>query len=192
MGFAHGLAGPFARRLAVLRQRNLGAALGHATLVEAALLAHDLVLPALSDDARERNIIWSEARLYAALFGIPLDSLAPDWKSFMAYREAMTQIRCPHREPCAATSRDRYSPEPRRKVKTPLWYRAPRANAARPIADGVQSCRSEKRNVAVQARAQVDAAHLSPAPRSAAHGRSVSGGAQARMKGSDRLSLRGR
>src|ERR1700731_1043118 len=37
----------------------------HATLVETALLAHDLVLPALSDDAREQY--WSEARLYAAL-----------------------------------------------------------------------------------------------------------------------------
>src|ERR1700746_1074752 len=60
----------------------------HATLVETALLAHELVLPPLSQNERERY--WSEARLYAALFGIPPESLPSDWASFVAYNEAMS------------------------------------------------------------------------------------------------------
>jgi len=59
-----------------------------ATLVETAVLAHDLVLPPLLDDAREQY--WSEAKLLATLFGIPRDSLPADWKSFVAYTEAMS------------------------------------------------------------------------------------------------------
>jgi uncharacterized protein (DUF2236 family) len=60
----------------------------HATLVETALLAHELVLPKLNEGERERY--WSEARLYAALFGIPADNLPSDWASFVAYNEAMS------------------------------------------------------------------------------------------------------
>jgi uncharacterized protein (DUF2236 family) len=59
----------------------------HATLVETALLSHDLVLPALT--AGEREQYWTEARLFAALFGIGQADLAPDWPSFNAYNEAM-------------------------------------------------------------------------------------------------------
>ena len=40
----------------------------HATLVETALMAHDLVLPALSAEERERY--WAESRRFAALFGL--------------------------------------------------------------------------------------------------------------------------
>ena len=61
----------------------------HATLVGSALLAHDLVLPPLSDEAREQY--WSEAKSFAALFGIPSDSLPADWRSFIAYTEAMSE-----------------------------------------------------------------------------------------------------
>ena len=80
-------AGPFAT--GSLYHANEVAALRwvHATLVETALMAHELVLPALSDFERERY--WSEARVYAALFGIPPDSLPPDWASFVAYNQAM-------------------------------------------------------------------------------------------------------
>ncbi len=80
-------AGPFAAGSAY--QANELAALRwvHATLVETALLAHELVLPRLSDLERERY--WSEAKLYAALFGIPPDSLPPDWASFVSYNQAM-------------------------------------------------------------------------------------------------------
>ena len=60
----------------------------HATLVETAVLAHDLVLPPLTDEEREQY--WSEAKLFAALFGIPSDSLPADWTSFVAYTGAMS------------------------------------------------------------------------------------------------------
>jgi uncharacterized protein (DUF2236 family) len=94
----------------------------HATLVETALLAHDLVLPALSDDAREQY--WSEARLYAALFGIPPDSLAPDWKSFVAYREAMTESDVLTVSPAARDIAQKIFSGAATRVRPPMWYRA--------------------------------------------------------------------
>jgi uncharacterized protein (DUF2236 family) len=59
----------------------------HATLAETALLSHDLVLPALTTSEREQY--WTEARLFAALFGIGQADLPSDWTSFTAYNEAM-------------------------------------------------------------------------------------------------------
>ena len=44
----------------------------HATLVDTALMAHDLVLPALSAEERERY--WAESRRFAALFGLTPDA----------------------------------------------------------------------------------------------------------------------
>jgi uncharacterized protein (DUF2236 family) len=61
----------------------------HATLVETALMAHDLVLPALTADERERY--WAESRLFGALFGLTPADLPADWASFVAYNEAMVQ-----------------------------------------------------------------------------------------------------
>ena len=61
----------------------------HATLVETALMAHDLVLPALSAEERERY--WAESRQFAALFGLTPADLPPAWASFAAYNEAMAQ-----------------------------------------------------------------------------------------------------
>jgi uncharacterized protein (DUF2236 family) len=54
----------------------------HATLVETALIVHDLVLPPLT--IAEREHYWREARLFAALFGIPGESLSIDWNGFIA------------------------------------------------------------------------------------------------------------
>ena len=48
----------------------------HATLVETALMAYALVLPALTKEQRERY--YAESRLFAALFGIPGQRLPPD------------------------------------------------------------------------------------------------------------------
>ena len=61
----------------------------HATLVETALIAHDLVLPPLAADERERY--WAESRLFGALFGLTPADLPADWASFAAYSEAMVQ-----------------------------------------------------------------------------------------------------
>jgi uncharacterized protein (DUF2236 family) len=61
----------------------------HATLVETALMAHDLILPAPTVDERERY--WAEGRLFGALFGLLPADLPVDWASFTAYNEAMVQ-----------------------------------------------------------------------------------------------------
>src|SRR5215475_5801705 len=61
----------------------------HATLVETALMAYALILPALTKEQRERY--YAESRLFAALFGIPKAHLARDWTAFSAYTEAMTR-----------------------------------------------------------------------------------------------------
>jgi uncharacterized protein (DUF2236 family) len=61
----------------------------YATLVESALMAHDLVLPAMA--AQERELYYWESRRFAALFGVPASALAPDWTGFATYCEAMRQ-----------------------------------------------------------------------------------------------------
>jgi uncharacterized protein (DUF2236 family) len=61
----------------------------HATLVETAMLSHDLVLPPLSDAERERY--WAEMRLFAGLFGIPQQELPTDWASFQTYTAALME-----------------------------------------------------------------------------------------------------
>jgi uncharacterized protein (DUF2236 family) len=58
----------------------------HATLVDTALAVHDLVLPPLGRDERERY--YAECRRFGLLFGIPLESQPADWLAFAAYMEA--------------------------------------------------------------------------------------------------------
>lgn len=94
----------------------------HATLVETALMAHDLVLPPLSHDERERY--WSEARLYAALFGIPPDLLAPDWASFVAQNAAMMESDVLTVVPIARDTVQQIFSGATTRVRPPLWYRA--------------------------------------------------------------------
>ena len=59
----------------------------HATLIDTALVAYQLVCPPLSGEARERY--WTEARLFAAFFGIPQDALPQSWAAFAAGNEQM-------------------------------------------------------------------------------------------------------
>jgi uncharacterized protein (DUF2236 family) len=58
----------------------------HATLVDTALAVHDLVLPPLGREARERY--YADCRRLGLLFGIPLESQPADWAAFAAYVEA--------------------------------------------------------------------------------------------------------
>jgi uncharacterized protein (DUF2236 family) len=115
-------AGPFAAGSSY--QANEVAALRwvHATLVETALLAHELVLPRLSDSERERY--WSEARLYAALFGIPPDSLPSDWASFVAYNEAMAASDVLTVSDAARDIAQQIFSGQVTGLRPPLWYRA--------------------------------------------------------------------
>jgi uncharacterized protein (DUF2236 family) len=115
-------AGPFAAGSPYYANEASALRWVHATLVETALMAHDLVLPALSEDAREQY--WSEARLYAALFGIPPDSLAPDWKSFLAYREAMAESDVLTVSPAARDIAHQIFSGAATRIRPPMWYRA--------------------------------------------------------------------
>jgi uncharacterized protein (DUF2236 family) len=59
----------------------------HATLVETALLAYELLLPPLNE--QERETYYAESCVLAALYGIPTDLLPRDWAAFAAYSAAM-------------------------------------------------------------------------------------------------------
>ena len=58
----------------------------HATLVDTALAVHDLVLPPLGREARERY--YADCRRLGLLFGMPSESQPADWAAFAAYMEA--------------------------------------------------------------------------------------------------------
>lgn len=58
-----------------------------ATLIESAVIAHDCVLPPLTDD--EREIYYAGSRTMAALFGIPAEAMPPDWQAFSLYMSGM-------------------------------------------------------------------------------------------------------
>ena len=54
----------------------------HTTLIDTALVAYELVCPPLA--ARERERYWSEARRFAAFFGVPQETLPQSWAEFSA------------------------------------------------------------------------------------------------------------
>jgi uncharacterized protein (DUF2236 family) len=59
----------------------------HASLLDTSIVVHDLVLPPLTVEERER--FYAESRLTAALFGIPQSLMPEHWSDFVAYKEAM-------------------------------------------------------------------------------------------------------
>ncbi|NUR11451.1 MAG: DUF2236 domain-containing protein [Bradyrhizobium sp.] len=94
----------------------------HATLVETALMAHDLVLPPLTTEERERY--WSESRLYGGLFGLTPDDLPADWSGFTAYTAAMTQSETLTVSPAAGEIAAQILGGARPWLRPPRWYRA--------------------------------------------------------------------
>ena len=94
----------------------------HATLVETALMAHDLVLPPLSAEERERY--WAESRTFGALFGLTGDDLPADWSSFAAYIAAMTQSDTLTVSPAAREIATQIFTGARPWLRPPRWYRA--------------------------------------------------------------------
>jgi uncharacterized protein (DUF2236 family) len=59
----------------------------HATLVETALMAHDLVLPPLSTE--ERDHYYRESRLLGLMFGLREEDQPQDWSGFLTYCRTM-------------------------------------------------------------------------------------------------------
>jgi uncharacterized protein (DUF2236 family) len=94
----------------------------HATLVETALMAHDLVLPPLLGAERERY--WTESRLYGALFGLTGDDLPADWAGFAAYNAAMAQSETLTVSPAAREIATQIFSGARPWLRPPRWYRA--------------------------------------------------------------------
>jgi uncharacterized protein (DUF2236 family) len=94
----------------------------HATLVETALIAHDLVLPPLSGEERERY--WTESRVFGALFGLTTADLPADWSGFAAYTAAMTQSDTLTVSPAAREIVRQIFCGARPWLRPPRWYRA--------------------------------------------------------------------
>ncbi|AND88252.1 MULTISPECIES: oxygenase MpaB family protein [Bradyrhizobium] len=94
----------------------------HATLVETGLMAHDLVLPQLSVEERERY--WTEGRLFGALFGLTGDDLPADWSGFAAYTAAMAQSETLTVSPAARKIATQIFTGARPWLRPPRWYRA--------------------------------------------------------------------
>ncbi len=94
----------------------------HATLVETALMAHDLVLPPLSAEERERY--WTESQLFGALFGLTADDLPADWSGFAAYTTAMAQSETLTVSPAAREIAAQIFGGARPWLRPPRWYRA--------------------------------------------------------------------
>lgn len=59
----------------------------HATLVDTALIAHDLVLPPLT--VEEREGYYAESRILGAMFGLAPEDQPPTWQAFASYNKAM-------------------------------------------------------------------------------------------------------
>ncbi|MBR1127339.1 oxygenase MpaB family protein [Bradyrhizobium iriomotense] len=94
----------------------------HATLVDTALMAHDLVLPPLSAEERERY--WAESRTFGALFGLTADDLPADWSGFAAYTAAMMQSDTLTVSTAAREIATQIFTGARPWLRPPRWYRA--------------------------------------------------------------------
>lgn len=94
----------------------------HATLVDSALMAYNLALPALTTEERERY--WAESRRFGALFGVTPADLPADWASFAAYNEAMAQSDILTVSPAAREIVRQLFAGGRWWLQPPRWYQA--------------------------------------------------------------------
>jgi uncharacterized protein (DUF2236 family) len=115
-------AGPFLQGSSYLANELNALRWVSATLTETSVIAHDLVLPALSEE--ERQCYYSENKSIAALFGIPPALLPPDWETFMAYNEEMWRSDILTVTPTARVIAGRLLWQPERWPRVPKWYRA--------------------------------------------------------------------
>jgi uncharacterized protein (DUF2236 family) len=94
----------------------------HATLIDTALVAYDLVCPPLSAEERERY--WTEARLFAAFFGIPEDALPQTWAAFAAGNEKMARSNVLTVTDAARSIAGAVLSGAGTRLRIPSWYRA--------------------------------------------------------------------
>ena len=94
----------------------------HATLVETALLAYQLVNPPLSAQDRERY--YADARLFAALFGIPQSALPQSWADFARYVDDMFSSDTLAVGNAARSIAAELFCSAGTRLRAPFWYRA--------------------------------------------------------------------
>jgi uncharacterized protein (DUF2236 family) len=94
----------------------------YATLTQTALVVHDLALPPLTKEDRERY--YRESWRFAALFGLGSSSLPPDWTAFMAYNEIMWQSDVLTVTSAARTVAQKIFADTGPWPCLPAWYRA--------------------------------------------------------------------
>ena len=93
-----------------------------ATLVESAVLAHDAVLPPLSEGEREQY--YAEARTLAGLFGIPNEALPQNWEAFAEYNGEMAASDALGVSEGARTMAQNLLAGAGSWIHPPRWYRA--------------------------------------------------------------------
>jgi uncharacterized protein (DUF2236 family) len=94
----------------------------HATLIETALMTHDLVLPPLSPGERERY--YRECRLLGLMFGLSEEDQPRDWGEFMKYCESMWTSDVLTVTPEARTIAEQVLKGAGRWLRSPGWYHA--------------------------------------------------------------------
>lgn len=115
-------AGPFAAGSSYRANEISALRWVHATLVDTALMVHDLVLQPLPVEERERY--WAEAKLYGALFGLMPDDFPADWASFATYNAAMMQSDVLTVSSAAREIAGQIFAGERPWLRPPRWYRA--------------------------------------------------------------------
>jgi uncharacterized protein (DUF2236 family) len=103
----------------------------HATLVETALVAHDLLLPPLT--TADREAYYQESRRLGALFGIEPESQPADWNEFAAYTEAMWHSDVISVGPPARRIAEQVLGGAGHWLRSPGWYRAVTAHLLPPV-----------------------------------------------------------
>jgi uncharacterized protein (DUF2236 family) len=115
-------AGPFAAGSHYWANETSAQRWVHATLVETALAAHDLILAPLSSKDRERY--YAESCILAALFGIPQTSLPSNWEEFIAYNRAMWDSETLTVTPEARALAEQVLRGAKAWLRAPKWYGA--------------------------------------------------------------------
>jgi uncharacterized protein (DUF2236 family) len=94
----------------------------YATLVETALITHDLVLTPLT--FADREAYYEDCRRLGAMFGIAPESQPADWNAFAAYNEAMWHSDAIAVGPPARRIAEQVLGGAGRWLRSPGWYRA--------------------------------------------------------------------
>jgi uncharacterized protein (DUF2236 family) len=115
-------AGPFAAGSSYRANEVAALRWVHATLIDSAMIAYQLLRPPLSDEEREQY--YAESRLFAALFGIPQSVLPQSWAGFADYvAEMVGSDILAVSDPARRIAAELFS-GPGSRWRTPRWYNA--------------------------------------------------------------------